>query len=278
MIVDLDANKIIGEITDTPGVHAFVAVSPLQRGFSSNGKENKASIVDLKTLKTIEKVDVGTNPDAVAYDPERGEVYIFNHSGDSVTVLNAKDMKVAATIPLGGSPEFPAIDSARGRVYVNLENKNEVAVIDAANHAVIARWPVTPGEEPSGLAYDEVHQRLFATCHNKIMVMLDTVSGKVIAKVPIGSGVDGCVFDQATKLVFASCGEGVTVIAKEDSPHELSLVQQLQTQRGARTIALDQKTHRIYLPTADFGPPPSPNARPSILPNTMRLLVYGPEK
>lgn len=278
VVVDLDANKVVGEIRDTPGVHAFVAVPELQRGFSTNGKENKASVIDLKTLKTIEKVAVGQNPDAVAYDPKRDEVYVFNHSGDSATVLNASNANVLATIPLGGSPEFPAVDPARGRVYVNLEDKSEVAVIDVAKRAVIARWPVTPGEGPSGLAYDAAHHRLFATCHNKIMVMLDTDSGKAISNVPIGGGVDGCAFDDATQLVFASCGEGVTVVAKENSPSELSVVQQMQTQRGARTIALDPRTHRIYLPTADFGPPPFPNARPSIVSNTMRLLVYGPAK
>ena len=277
-VVDIEADKIIGEIADTPGVHAFVPVPELERGFSSNGKENKTSIVDLKTLRTIEKVDVGQNPDAIAYDPKRGEIYVFNHSGDSATVLEAKEGTILATIPLGGSPEFPAVDPGRGRVYVNLEDKNEIAVIEAAKHEVVSRWPLAPGEGPSGLGFDAAHHRLFATCHNRMMVMLDSDSGKVLGKVPIGRGVDGCVFDDATQLVFASCGEGVTVIAKESSPNELSVIQELKTQPGARTIALDRKTHRIYLPTADFGPPPAPNARPSILPNTMRLLVYGPEK
>jgi len=278
VVIDLEASKVVGEINDTPGVHAFVPLPKLERGFSSNGKEDKASVVDLKTLKTADKVNVGKNPDAIAYDSKHDEVYVFNHSGDSATVLNAKDAKVVATIPLGGSPEFPAVDSARDRVYVNLEDKSEVAVIDTTKHTVIKRWPVAPGEEPSGLGFDLAHHRLFAACHNKMMVMLNSDSGNVIGNVPIGGGVDGCVFDEATQLVFASCGEGVTVIARENSPNDITVVQQLQTQLGARTIALDPKTHRIYLPTADFGPPPSPNARPSIVPNTMRLLVYGPEK
>ncbi len=278
VVIDLEADKIVGEILGTPGVHAFVPVPELGRGFSSNGKENKTSIVDLTTLQTIEKVDVGQNPDAIAYDPRRGEVYVFNHSGGSATVLKAKEGTIVATIPLGGSPEFPAVDSENGRVYVNLEDKSEVAVIDAAKHQVVARWPLAPGEEPSGLGFDRAHHRLFATCHNKLMVMVDSDSGKVLDKVPIGRGVDGCVFDDATGLVFVSCGEGVTVIAKEISPNELAVVQELKTQPGARTIALDRKTHRIYLPTADFGPPPASNARPAIRPNTMRLLVYGPEK
>jgi YVTN family beta-propeller protein len=277
VVVDLEKNAVIGEIADTPGVHAFVAVAELQRGFSSNGKEDKSSVVDLKTFATTSKVEVGKNPDAVACDRKRGEVYVFNHSGNSATVIDAKSEKVVATIPLGGSPEFPAVDAAAGRVYINLEDKSEVAVIDTAKHEVIAHWPLAPGEEPTGIALDVAHHRLFATCHNKMLVMLDTGSGKVVATAPMCSGADGCAFDDATQLVFASCGEGVTTIAKEEGPDKLSVVQTLQTQRGARTIALDPKTHRIYLPTADFGPPASPNGRPSIVPNTMRLLVYGSE-
>jgi YVTN family beta-propeller protein len=275
VVVDLEKNAVIGEIADTPGVHALLAVPELQRGFSSNGKEDKSSVVDLKTYATTSKVDVGKNPDAVAYDPKRGEVYVFNHSGNSASVIDAKSEKVVATIPLGGSPEFPAVDTAAGRVYVNLEDKSEVAVIDSAKHEVIAHWPLAPGEEPTGIALDVAHHRLFATCHNRMLAMLDTGSGKVIATAPMCSGADGCAFDDATQLVFASCGEGVTTIAKEEGQDKLRVVQTLQTQRGARTIALDAKTHRIYLPTADFGPSASPNGRPSVVPNTMRLLVYG---
>lgn len=277
VVIDLNANKVVGEISDTPGVHAFLAVPDAQRGYSTNGRENKVSVVDLKTLKTIRKLEVGENPDAITYDHKRGEVYVFNHSGKSMTVIDARDAKVLATVPLGGTPEFAAVDSAEGRVYVNLEDKSEVAVIDPARREVIAHWPLAPGEEPTGLALDAADQRLFVTCHNKLMEMLETSSGKIVASVPIGTGVDGCAFDQASHLAFASCGEGVTVIAKENPPNDLSVAQILKTQRGARTIALDPKTHRIYLPTADFGPPASPNARPSIVPNTMRLLVYGPE-
>ncbi len=277
IVLDIDTNKVVGEINDTPGVHAFVVAPELQRGFSSNGKENKSSIVDLTTMKTIQKVDVGENPDAIAYDAQRGQVYIFNHSGNSVTVLTGKDGKVQATIPLGGSPEFPAVDSAAGRIYINLEDKSEVAVIDTAKREVTARWPLAPGGEPTGMAFDAAHHRLFATCHNKLMVMLDTDSGKVVGQAPIGSGVDGCAFDEKLQIAFASCGEGVVTVVQEKSPNEMVVVQTLPTQRGARTIALDPKTHRIFLPTADFGPPSSPNGRPSVVPNTMRLLVYGVE-
>lgn len=281
VIVDLNKNAVAGEIADTPGVHAFVPVPELQRGFSSNGKESKSSVVDLTTLKTISKVATGANPDCVVYEPHRGEVYVFNHTGNSATVINAKTLSVSATIPLGGSPEFATVDEGTGRVYCNIEDKSEVAVIDVNKHEVIAHWPLAPGEEPSGIALDARHHRLFSTCHNKTMVMLDTDTGKVIDKVPIGAGVDGCAFDEATQLVFASCGDGTTTIAREESPDKLNVVQVLKTERGARTMALDTATHRIYLPTAQFAPTPSPSpgaspTRPSIVPNTLKLLVYGP--
>ena len=283
VVVDLNKNAVVGEVADTPGVHAFVAVPEFQRGFSSNGKEAKSSVVDLITLKTISKIDTGQSPDAIVYEPRHREVYVFNHTGNSATVIDAKSATVSATISLGGSPEFAAVDEKAGRIYCNIEDRSEVAVIDSAKHEVVARWPIAPGEEPSGIALDAAHHRLFATCHNKMMVMLDTETGKVVANVPIGVGVDGCAFDDASQLAFASCGDGTTTIAKEETPQKLTVVQTLKTERGARTMALDPKTHRIYLPTAQFQPAPSPSpgaslARPTIVPNTLKLLVYGPSE
>ncbi|MDB6147868.1 MAG: beta-propeller repeat-containing protein [Spartobacteria bacterium] len=281
VVVDLEKNAVAGEIIDTPGVHGFVVAPELGRGFSSNGKEAKVSVVDLKTLKTISKVATGEGPDALAYDSGKGEVYVFNHKGNSATVIEAKSAQVVATIALGGSPEFGASDPAASRVYCNLEDKNEVVVIDTAKHEVTQRWPLTPGEEPTGIAFDAAHHRLFVACHNKLLVMLDTETGKVVGPVPIGAGVDGCAFDDAMQLAYASCGEGTTTIAKEETPQKLTIVQVLPTERGARTIALDPRTHRIYLPSAQFQSPPpaSPGAsptRPTIVPNTLKLLVYGP--
>lgn len=299
IVVDIDAQKVVGEIADTPGVHAFLAVPALGRGFSSNGKENKASVVDLKTLKTTAKLETGDGPDAIAYDEARGEVYVFNHKGGTATVINAKSAKVVATISLGGSPEFGVADSAAGRVYCNIEDKSEVVAIDTAKHEVVNRWPLAPGQEPSGIALDAAHHRLFSTCDNKLMTMLDTQSGKVVGSVPIGEHVDGCAFDDAMQLAFASCGEGLVTIAKEEAPDRLTVAQTLKTERGARTIALDPETHRIFLPTAQFedAPSPSPGVSPmrpkSVqrelanrhaghvnrgLPGTFKLLVYGPAK
>jgi YVTN family beta-propeller protein len=280
VVVDLEKNAVVGEIADTPGVHAFLAVPELNRGFSSNGRENKSSVVDLATLKTISKVETGESPDAMAYEPKSGEVYIFNHRGNSVTVIEAKSARVVTTIDLGGSPEFAVTDSKAGRIYCNLEDKNEVVAIDTVKHSVVARWPLAPGTEPTGIAFDSVHHRLFSAC-NKMMVMLNTETGKVVATVPTGSGADGCAFDEKTQLAFASCGEGVTTIAKEETPEKLTVVQTLKTEARARTMELDPQTHRIYLPIAQFQPAPSPSpgaspGRPTVVPNSFKLLVYAP--
>src|SRR4029077_687957 len=225
------------------------------------------------------KIDTGQSPDAIVCEPNHREVYVFNHAGNSCTVIDAQTATVSTTIQLSGKPEFATVDLAAGRIYCNIEDKSEITVIDTSKHEVIAHWPVAPGEEPSGVALDARHHRLFAGCHNKTMVMLDTETGKVIANVPIGEGVDGCEFDESTQLAFASCGDGTTTIGKEDARDKLTVVQVLRTQRGALTMALDSRTHRIYLPTAQFAPAPSPSpgaspARPSIVPTTLKLLVY----
>ncbi len=215
VIVDLAQDKVVGEIADTPGVHGFAIAPELGHGFSSNGAESRVSVVDLKTLKTITKIETGENPDAILFEPTRSEVYAFNGRGKSATVIDAKIDKVVATVPLSGKPEFAAADGLSGRVFCNIEDKNEVAVIDMKTHAVTATWPLAPGEEPTGMAFDAVHHRLFVGCHNKLMTMLDSDTGKVVAKTPIGAGTDACAFDDAQQLAFASCGDGTITIAKE---------------------------------------------------------------
>ena len=214
VIVDLAEDKIAGEIADTPGVHGFAIASELERGFSSNGRESKVGVVDLKTSNTITKVETGENPDAILFEPIQSEVYAFNGRGKSATVIDAKNNKVVVTVPLSGKPEFSAADALGARVFCNIEDKNEVAVIDIKTHAVTASWPLAGGQEPTGMAFDAVHHRLFEGCGNKLMAMLDTDSGKVVAKLPIGAGVDACAFDDTTQLVFASCGDGTITIAR----------------------------------------------------------------
>ena len=280
VVVDIDKNEVVGEIADTPGIHGVALATDLKRGFTSNGRENKAGIVDLETLKTLSKVDTGQNPDGMLYEPGRQEVYMFNGRGKSATVFEAKTGAIVATIPLSGKPEFAAADVQAGRVYNNIEDKSEVAVIDTKTHQVAATWPIAPGEEASGMAIDAEHHRLFLGCGNKLMVMMDSTNGKVVATVPIDPGVDATAFDPGTQLAFASCGAGTVTIAKEETPDKLTVVQTLTTERGARTMTLDPKTHNINLATARFEeqPEPAPGAprqRPKVIPGSFKILVYG---
>jgi YVTN family beta-propeller protein len=281
VVVDIDKDTVAGEIQDTPGVHGLAVAADLGRGFSSNGQENKASIVDLKTLQTLSKVETEKNPDGMLYEPGRQEVYMFNGRSQSATVIDAKGGKVVATIPLQGKPEFGAADSKAGRVYNNLEDKSELLAIDTTTHQVVNRWPIAPGEEASGMAIDTAHHRLFLGCSNKKMLMVDSTNGKVVAEVPIGQGVDANAFDPGTQLAFASCGEGTVTIAHEDSPDKLTVVQTLKTEPRARTMALDPQTHRIYLASAKFEAPSAEGGqrqRPRIVPGSFKILVYGPEQ
>ena len=282
VVIDIDKHAVVGEITNTPGIHGLAPAPELQRGFTSNGRENKCSIVDLKTLQTIAKVDTDQGPDGMLYDPGQQEANMFNGRGKSATVIDAKAGKVVATIPLGGRPESAAVDAKGGRVYDNLEDKNELVAIDTKSHTVVNRWPIAPGEEPAGLAIDVPHHRLFVGCHNKLMLMVDNTSGKVVASVPIGEGVDFSAFDPETQLAFSSCGDGTVTIAHEDSPDKLTVIQTLTTERGARTMALDPKTHRIYLASAKFEAPTASASgggreRPRMVPDSFKILVYEME-
>ncbi len=274
--LSLATDAIIGEISNTPGVHGIALAPELGRGLVTCGKEDKAALVDLKTFQIIAKVDTGTNPDAMLYEPGRQEFYTFNGRGESATVIAAKTGKAVVTIPLGGKPEFAQADSKAGQIYVNLEDKNELLVIDAKTHSVKYRWPIAPGAEATGLAFDEKNHRLFLGCHNNLIVMMDSSSGKVLATVPIGAGVDATAFDPETQLVFASCGDGTVTIAHEDAPDKLTVMQMLPTEKGARTMALNPVTHRIYLPSAKFAAPAPGERRGQIIPGTFKILVYGP--
>lgn len=274
VVIDIDNNKVVGEIPDTPGVHGIAVAHNLGRVFTSNGRENKVSVVDAKTLNTLSKVETGENPDAIIFEPGQSEVYAFNGHGKSATVIDAKSAKVVATVPLAGKPEFAAADPKTHQVYCNLEDKSEVAVINTKSHTVTTTWPIAPGEEASGMAFDAAHHHLFLGCGNKMMVMMDSSNGKVLAHVPIGDGVDANSFDPQTGLAFASCRDGAVTIAKENGD-KLKVVQSLKTQLGSRTMTLDPKTHRIYLSAAEFGPREQGQRRPPMLPGTFKVLVFG---
>jgi len=276
VVIDTTAGRIVGDIPDTPGIHGVAIAADLGRGFTSNGRENKASIFDLETLKLIQKVDTGENPDAILYEPAKKEIYTMNGRGKSATVIDARSGKLVATIPLAGKPESAQADAKAGKVYVNIEDMNAIQVIDTATHTVTATWPIAPGEAATGMAFDPATHRLFIGCDNKLMLMIDSTTGKVIYSVPVGEGVDSTWFDPATKLAFTSNGESGTVtVAREESPSLLKVVQTLKTRPGARTMALDPSTHTIYLAAADYQPRPAgAKGRPTAVVGTFRVLTY----
>jgi len=285
VVIDIDKDEVVGEITDTPGVHGFAIAPELGLGFSSNGGEKKASIVDLKTLQTKSKVDTGPNPDGILYVPGVKEVYTFNRdrNAPSATVFEATTGKVITTIKLPGTPEFAVVDIKAGRVYNNIDSMNLVVAIDIKTHEIVAQWPTAPGEGGSGMAIDLPNHRLFIGCDN-LMVMMDSTTGKVVGSVEIGAGVDANRFDPGLKMAFASCGQAGSVsIAKEETPEKLTIIQTLETARGSRTMTLDPKTHKIYLAAVDYQPTPPPAAgapaakapRPKAVPNSFKVLVYG---
>jgi DNA-binding beta-propeller fold protein YncE len=279
IVLDLDSGKTVGDIADTPGVHGIALAPDLGRGFTSNGREGTVSIFDLKTLATTTKVKVGDNPDAILYDPSSKRVFTFNGKSQDSTAIDAASGKVLGTIKLDGKPEFAAADG-KGEVFVNIEDKSELTVIDPKNLAVKTKWPLAPCEEPSGLSIDKKHRRLFVGCDNKMMAVVDADTGKVLATPAIGDGVDATAYDDDTHLAFASCGEGVLTVVKEESPNKFSVSETVPTQQGARTMALDPKTHNAYSVTANFGPPPAPTTdnphpRRSIVPDTFVVLVVG---
>jgi YVTN family beta-propeller protein len=279
MVVDAEKGTVIGDIPDTQGVHGVALVEELGKGYTSNGRASTVTVFDLKTLKVLKQIPVGKNPDAIIYDPASKRVFTMNGASDDATAIDPKTDTAVGTLALGGKPEF-AVSDERGRVFVNLEDKSTVVEFDPAKLAVLARWPIAPGEEPSGLAIDREHGRLFSTGANKTLAVLDAATGKVVTTLPIGGGVDAADFDPETGLAFSSNGDGTLTVIREDSPDKFTVVENVKTQRGARTMTLDTKTHRVYLVTAEFGPPPAPTPerprpRPSIVPGSFTLLVVG---
>jgi YVTN family beta-propeller protein len=272
VVVDLGSNKIVGDIPDTPGVHGIAIAADLGKGFISNGRGNTVTIFDLKTLKASGTVPTGENPDDITYDKASSRVYVFNGRSKSATVIDAKTGKVAATIPLSGKPEF-AVADGRGHIYSNLEDTSELVEIDAAKATVTKKYSLSPCDGPSGMAYDPKDRRLFSVCSNKMMVVSDPDAGKVVATPAIGVGSDGAAFDPGTGYVFSSNGDGTLTIVQQ-SGGKWDVAENIATERGARTIAIDEKTHKLYLPTAKTAPSAT-GGRASYLPNTFKVLVVG---
>jgi DNA-binding beta-propeller fold protein YncE len=279
IVLDLDSGKTVGDIADTPGVHGIALAPELGRGFTSNGREGTVSIFDLKTLATSSKVKVGDNPDAILYDSATKRVFTFNGKSQDSTAIDATNGSVLGTIKLDGKPEFSASDG-KGEIFVNIEDKSELTAIDANKLEVKTKWPLAPCQEPSGLSIDRKNRRLFVGCANKMMAVVDGDTGKVLATPAIGEGVDATSFDEETGLALASCGEGVLTVIREESRDKFSVAESVPTQQGARTMALDSKTHNVYVVTAKFGPPPAatadnPHPRRTILPDSFVVLVLG---
>jgi DNA-binding beta-propeller fold protein YncE len=273
VVVDLNTGKVVGEIADTEGVHGIALAPELGRGFTSNGRENTSTIVDLETLRPISKVKTGGNPDFIMYVPSRKEVYTFNGSGKSATVFDARTAKIVTTVDLGGKPEAAVEDRDAHRIFVNLEDTNELATLDTNTRALVKKWPLTGCDEPTGLGYDAAHHRLFSACHNKVMTVTDSQSGKAVTSVPIGGRVDGAAFDPETGYAFSSNGDGTVTIAHLDAPDTLTVVQTLKTQPSARTMVLDPTTHNIYLPAARMIAGADGKTQPA--PDSFKVLVYG---
>lgn len=278
MVVDPDG-KVVGDIPNVDGTHGAAIVDSVGRGFSSNGRANSVTIFDLKTLATIKEVKLQADgPDGFLYDPASKRVFTFNGRSKDATAVDAATGEVAGTVALGGKPEAARSDG-EGHVWVNIEDKAQLVEFDPKEFKVINTWPLPGCEEPTGMAIDQSHKRLFIGCHSKVMLVAG-YDGKVVATVPIGEGVDAAEFDPGTGLAFASCGDGTITVAHEDSPDKYSVVQTISTQRGARTMTLDTKNHNIYTVTSDFNPPPAPTTenprpRPVPIPSTFTLLVYG---
>ncbi len=273
LVADTQTMKVVGEIPDTNGVHGFAIASDLGRGFTSNGRANSSTIVDLKTLKPLGTVMTGANPDSIRYLPSRKEVWTFNHTGKSVTAFDAQTGKVIATIDVGGDLEEAVEDAAANRMFVNVEDKGAIGVMDTVKHTLVATWPIAGCEGPTGLAFDQKNHLLLSACDGT-MAVTDSTSGKAVTSFPIGDGVDGNGFDPATGYAFASSGTGVLTIAHEDAPNKFTVVQTLKTLPSGRTMWLDAATHKVYVPVAMRTT--GPNGRAQITPNTMKILVFGP--
>ncbi len=272
-VLDVDTGKVVGEIPNEPGIHGVALVPERKQGYSSNGGDSTVMIFSLETLKETSRVKVGSRPDAILYDPFSDRVFTFNAGSKDATAIATETGMVAGTVPLGGKPEAGVSDE-KGTIYVNLENENQIIAFDAKTLAVKTRYPTAPGEKAVGLAMDRAKRRLFCTCGNQKMVILDADSGKVLASPTIGKGTDACVFDPETKLAFSSNRDGTLTIVEEEPAGQFRVAANVPTMEGARTMALDIKTHNIVLCTARFQAAAA-GQRPTPEPNSFVVLVVG---
>ena len=274
-ILDEKTGDSIGVIENTTGVHGIAFDKELGKGFTSNGRLNNITVFDLATNKIIAQIPAGQNPDAILYEPFSKKIITCNGRSQNLSIIDPVENKLIDSIPVGGKPET-AVSNDAGKLYVNIEDKNEIVVVDIKTLTVEAHWPITPGEEPTGLVIDKKTNRLFAGCGNKYLIVVNSSTGAIIDKLPIGDGCDGVAFDMNTKNIFTSNGEGTMSVFHEKSADNIETIATVTTKRGARTITADQLTHLIYLPTADFEPQTNPpQGRPKMIPGTFQVLVIG---
>jgi YVTN family beta-propeller protein len=278
-ILDTQTGQVVGDIGDTPGVHGIAIAADVGRGYISAGKADQVKVFDLNTRKVITGVAVGSKPDAILYDRGTRQVFAFNGHSNNVSVIDVAADRVVDTVALGGAPEFARTDG-EGNIFVNIEDKNQLLQLNAKTRKVTARWNLPGCDGPTGLALDAAHHRSFSVCANAAMTILDTVTGKAIATLPIGKGVDGADFDSESQNAFSANGEGTLTIVHESDPDHFAVIQTLSTAQGARTVALDPATHELFLPTANFGAakPTSLDAhpKPPILPGSFFVLAIAP--
>lgn len=277
-VVDPDAGKVVGQIKELHGVHGIAVAPELNKGFITNGQSNSVTVFNLKTLEKMGEPATGKNPDAVCYEPKTKRVITMNHTGNDATVIDATNNQIVGTVQLGPAPEFCAVDGA-GKVYVNLEGSSEVLEIDAAKPAVTRRADLAPNQGPTGLAIDVKNKKLFAACgESKTMAVVDIATMKTIASPAIGSGTDGAGFDVGGGLAFSSNGEGTLSIVKMANG-KYDTVDTVTTERGARTMTVDQKLHHVYMLAAEYGPPAEgkdgKKGRPTVVPDSFHVLVVG---
>ena len=283
MVFDMDRDSLVADIPNTPGVHGVALARRLNRGFTSNGRDSSVTAFDLETLQPISVIRIsGRNPDAIAYDSVSNRVFTFNGASANASVIDASTLQQVGSIDLGGKPET-GVPDGNGMLYVNIEDKGEVIALDTRAMSVKAHYPLAPCEEPTGMARDRARGRLIIGCGNSTMAIMDEKTGKLITTVKVGGGVDAAGFDPANQLAFTSNGEGTLSVVREEKDGSFTPLATVPTQRGARTMALDPKTHKIYMSTAEYGPAPAPTAdrprpRPPVIPGSFTVLVLEMKK
>jgi YVTN family beta-propeller protein len=273
-ILNRKTGDSVGIIENTMGVHGIAFDVAGKKGFTSNGRTNNVTVFDMKTNKVITQIATGQNPDAIFYEPYSKKIITCNGRSNNLTVIDPVQSRAIDSVPVGGKPET-AVSDGKGKIFVNIEDKNEIVVVDTKTFKVLNHWSIAPGEAPTGLAYDNMTKRLFAGCE-KLLLVIDATNGKVVDKLPIGNGCDGVAFDAATKTIYTSNGEGTVTVIQEESATKFTVIENIATKKGARTIALDKKSHLLYLPTAEFETAePNQKGRPKMKPGTFQVLVMG---